>query len=465
MNLICVSGSSGVGKTTLTKLIESVIGSDNAVCLSGDDLHRWERNDPMWNTYTHLNPTANDLETGHTHIKALQDGEAIRRRHYNHDTGKFDPPTIIEPKSYIIYEGLHALYYDDTCAVRIFVDTDDALKTEWKVKRDTKKRGYTESQVMDTMRRRKQDEDLYITPQRNSADIVVKFTKDRSGSISLEYVNMTNKGWDLMSKVKDFYDSLNEFMGICKSLSLDPSLTQGRGGNVSVKSKSGLIVKASGAKMADINLYHGFCVCGTDGYMPMFSTEEEYNDYIGGSKKVGAGRPSMETGFHLTMKDRVIVHTHPIHLNALLCSKESRAILKGLFQDLSYEFVEYTVPGMGLVNRIRDSKGILFLENHGLIVGAETADEAMSLTEEINNKCKRWLGNHVESFVDFDENDRAANLPLFPDAAVLPEEMSSTNNYILRLMMGACLTPKFLDESQVKHLNDMTSEKYRKTIP
>ena len=465
MNLICVSGSSGVGKTTLTKLIESVIGSDNAVCLSGDDLHLWERNDPMWNTYTHLNPKANDLETGHAHIDALKSGEAITRRHYNHDTGKFDPPITIEPKPYVIYEGLHALYYADTSAICIFVDTDDALKTEWKVKRDTKKRGYTESQVMDTMRRRKQDEDLYITPQRNSADIVVKFTKDRVGSISLEYVNITNKGWDLMSKVKDFYDSLNEFMGICKSLSLDPSLTQGRGGNVSVKSKSGLIVKASGAKMADINLHHGFCVCRTDGYMPMFTTEEEYNDYIGGSKKVGVGRPSMETGFHVAMKDRVIVHTHPIHLNALLCSKEARAILKGLFQDLSYEFVEYTVPGMELVNRIRDSKGILFLENHGLIVGADTAEEAMSITEEINNKCKRWLGNHVESFVDFDENDTETNLPLFPDAAVLPEEMSPTNNYILRLMTGACLTPKFLDESQVKHLNDMTSEKYRKAIP
>lgn len=464
MNLICVSGSSGVGKTTFTKLIESVIGSENAVCLSGDDLHLWERNNPMWNKYTHLNPNANDIETGHAHIDALKNGETITRRLYNHDTGKFDPPITIEPKPYVIYEGLHALYYADTSAICIFVDTDDVLKTEWKVKRDTKKRGYTKSQVMDTMRSRKQDEDLYITPQRNSADIVVKFTKDRGGSVSLEYVSMTNKGWDLMSKVKDFYDSLNEFIGICKSLSLDPSLTQGRGGNVSVKSKSGLIVKASGAKMADINLHHGFCVCRADGYMPIFTAEEEYNDYIGGSKKVGVGRPSMETGFHVAMKDRVIIHTHPIHLNALLCCKESRAILKGLFQDLSYEFIEYTVPGMELANRIRESKSILFLENHGLIVGAETADEAMSLTEEINNKCKRWLGNHVESFVDFDKNDEATNLPLFPDAAVLPEEMSTTNNYILRLMMGACLTPKFLDESQVKHLNDMTSEKYRKTI-
>ena len=56
MTIISVSGSSGVGKTTLTKLIESVIGSNNTVCLSGDDLHRWERNDSIWDTHTHLDP-------------------------------------------------------------------------------------------------------------------------------------------------------------------------------------------------------------------------------------------------------------------------------------------------------------------------------------------------------------------------------------------------------------------------
>jgi len=468
MKLICVSGSSGVGKTTLAKLIESVIGANQVVCLSGDDLHKWERGDIVWNTKTHLDPQSNTLHLGHEHIKTLLQGDIIIRRFYNHDTGKFDDPVRIEPRQYILYEGLHALYHkptSDLADVKIFVDTDDALKTEWKIKRDTKKRGYTESQVLDTMRRRMCDEDLYITPQRNNADIIVKFTKGRAGDVSLEYVNITDRGWDLMVKVKDFYDSLNEFMGMCKSLSLDPSLTQGRGGNVSIKSKSGLIIKASGAMMADINLYHGFCVCHhTDGCAPVFETEESYDDYVAMSKKSGTGRPSMEMGFHASMPDRVVIHTHPIHLNAILCSRESKAIIKGLFQDLTYRFIEYKVPGRQLVNAFGGDSGIIFLENHGLIVGAETASEALSITEDINSKCKRWLGNHAESFVDIDEQETETNLPLFPDAAVFTGEMSSTNNYILRLMTSACLTPKFLDEQQIDHLNQMTSEKYRKTL-
>jgi uridine kinase/ribulose-5-phosphate 4-epimerase/fuculose-1-phosphate aldolase len=463
-----VSGSSGVGKTTLSKLIESVIGVDKVVCLSGDDLHKWERDNCAWNTKTHLNPESNVLHVGHEHIVSLMNGESVLRVQYNHDTGKFDPPVKIEPKQCVLYEGLHALYHkptSDLADVKIFVDTDTELKTEWKIKRDTKKRGYTEDQVIDTMKRRIHDEELYITPQRKNADIIVKFTKDRMGSVCLEYVNITDVGSELMSKVKDFYDSLNEFMGICKSLSLDPSLVQGRGGNVSIKSKSGLIIKASGSMMGDINLYHGFCVCHhSNGSVPSFDTDDEYNNYVTLSKKSGFGRPSMEMGFHDSIKERVIIHTHPIHLNVLLCSREGKPIINGLFKDLSYKFIEYQVPGRELMNRIGDSKGILFLENHGLIVSAVNAKEALSITNEINNRCKMWLGNHYESFVDVSEDDTKINLPLFPDAAVFPVEMSSTNNYILRLMTAACLTPKFLNRNQIRHLNNMTSEKHRKTL-
>lgn len=467
MKLICVSGSSGVGKTTLTRLIESVLSHEGVVCLSGDDLHLWERSDPIWNKLTHLDPQGNDLETGYQHIVNLKSGKSISRRFYNHDTGKFDPPKELYPKTYLVYEGLHALYHQptlDLADICIFVDTDEALKTEWKVKRDTKKRGYTESQVMDTMRRRKRDEDQYITPQRDRADIITKFTKGKDASISLEYVCVTGKGEWLMKRVKGFYDSLTDFLEITKALSLDPSLTQGRGGNVSVKSNSGLIIKASGANMADINLYHGFCVCRIDGNsLPYFNDEEEYNEFIRKSKTVGNQRPSMETGFHAAISDSVVVHTHPIHLNVILCSKEARAVVRGLFKDMSYEFVEYTTPGSELTNRLHNLSGVIFLENHGLIVSAKTADDAMRMTEDINNRCKRWLGNHVESFVDVDESGTNQS-PLFPDAAVLPQEMSETNNYIMRLMIGACLTPKFLDDKEVGHLNNMASEKYRKAL-
>jgi uridine kinase/ribulose-5-phosphate 4-epimerase/fuculose-1-phosphate aldolase len=467
MDLICISGSSGVGKTTITALIQTVLGSSKCVCLSGDDLHKWERTNPIWKIKTHLDPSQNDLEQGHQDIVALLAGNPIDRQHYNHDTGTWDSPVKVEPKEFLVYEGLHALYHAptrDLAILTVFVDTDESLKTEWKIRRDIRRRGYTESQVLETIKRRKKDEDLFIAPQRQRADVVVKFTKNRDATISFEYVSVNGKGIDLMDKVKNFYDSVSEFMRLCKWLSLDPSLVQGAGGNVSVKSDNGLIVKSSGVKMGDVNLHHGFAVCHFDGGFPSFTEENEYTEFIKASSKDN-NRPSMETGFHAILPKRVVVHTHPIHLNSILCSKEARATIKTIFHDLTYEFVEYNRPGMNLANRIADNRSndILFLENHGLIVCSDSAQEAFETTERINNRCKRWLANHVESFVDIEEQV-AANSPLFPDAAVFPDEMRSINNYILGLLTAACLTPNFLERSEIEGLNAMTSEKYRKAL-
>jgi uridine kinase/ribulose-5-phosphate 4-epimerase/fuculose-1-phosphate aldolase len=467
MAFICISGSSGVGKTTISTLMQSVLGAENCTTLSGDDLHRWERTSPVWKIKTHLDPEENDLERGYADIRALMDGKTIERRKYNHDTGIWDSPILVQPREHVLYEGLHALYHIPTYSLAdltIFVDTDDTLKTEWKVKRDTKKRGYTESQVLETMKRRKKDEELYITPQKERADVVVKFTKGRDGSISLEYISVNGKGIALMDRMKEFYDSLRDYMNLCKWISLDPSLVQGPGGNVSVKSKSGIIIKSSGARMSDVNLHHGFSLCDIDGDFPEFQSEEEYTEFVHRSRKMGS-RPSMETGFHVVLPERVVVHTHPIHLNAILCSKEARGTIRDIFHDLSYDFIEYTRPGMMLTNRLIEDMpaNIIFLENHGLIVCSESPQEALETTERINNRCKRWLANHVESFVDL-EDCKQESLPLFPDAAVLPDEMRSTNNYILGLLNAACLSPNYLSEEEATALNSMISEKYRKAI-
>lgn len=464
--LICVSGSSGVGKTTISRLISLVLGDEKCNLLSGDDLHRWERTDDMWKAKTHLDPSANDLQMGYSHVNALLTGQSVERRRYNHDSGRFDLPIRLTPSEHVIYEGLHALYDPAVVAlsdVCIFVDTDQDLKTEWKIRRDTKKRGYTQSQVVETMLRRKKDEELFISPQKDNADVVVKFTKNRDAGISLEYVSITSRGEKLMESIKEFYDSMMEFLSLCKWTSMDPSLVQGKGGNISVKSNAGLIIKSSGCRIVDVNMNHGFCLCGLQSPLPVFSTEEQYEDHMKKSIIGGFGRPSMEAGFHAIMTDRVVVHTHPIHLNAILCSEEAPSILSVLFSDMPYEFIPYHRPGMNLSNRISSENHIVFLENHGLIVSADNAQQAFETTEIINSRCKRWLSNHVESFIDMDD-DHAVSKPLFPDAAVLPVEMNGINNYILGPINSACLTPKFLSDDEIVGLNDMASEKHRKSI-
>ena len=70
--LINVGGSSGVGKTTLTTFLSFLF--DDVCHLSGDDLHKWERNDSNWKNITHLNPDANNLELGKQQIFNLLEG-------------------------------------------------------------------------------------------------------------------------------------------------------------------------------------------------------------------------------------------------------------------------------------------------------------------------------------------------------------------------------------------------------
>jgi uridine kinase/ribulose-5-phosphate 4-epimerase/fuculose-1-phosphate aldolase len=466
-SLICISGSSGVGKTTIATLIQSILGNNKSIYLSGDDLHKWERTNPIWKTKTHLDPTQNNLESGHEDIISLLSGKEIERKQYNHHTGTWDNPLKVKPKEFIIYEGLHALYHVPTlerASLTIFVDTDESLKTEWKIRRDVKIRGYTESQVLETINQRKKDEELFIAPQRQKADVIVKFTKNRDATVFFEYISVNGRGIDLMDKVKNFYDSVSEFMSLCKWLSLDPSLVQGAGGNVSIKSENGLIVKSSGVKMGDVNLHHGFALCGFEEGFPLFVDENEYAEFIKLSAK-NNNRPSMETGFHAILPKRVVVHTHPIHLNSILCSKEARTIVKTIFHDFTYDFIEYNRPGMNLANRLRVNpiNDIIFLENHGLIVCANNAQEAFETTERINNRCKRWLANHVESFVNIEEPN-TVNRPLFPDSAVFLDEMYYINDYIFSMLTTAGLTPNFLNKSEIDALNSMTTEKYRKSL-
>lgn len=148
--------------------------------MSGDDLHRWERGHDSWSFYTHYHPDANNLELGYRQICDLMSGRSVYRQEYNHHTGKFDEPRIVHPKPVIIYEGLHALYHEQTAnraRVKVFVRTDSDLLMEWKVSRDVRDRGYDPQKVRQSVWRRKLDESLFIGPQESRANVVINFRK------------------------------------------------------------------------------------------------------------------------------------------------------------------------------------------------------------------------------------------------------------------------------------------------
>ena len=461
--IIGITGPSGVGKTTLSKLITYLYNIKDTLILSGDDLHKWERNDPNWNVYTHLNPDANDLKKGYSDLLNLKNNKSISRQLYNHDTGKFDQPIFIDSKPVIIYEGLHSLYGQnvlDILDLKIFVDTDETLTKEWKLKRDTSIRGYSEQEVNQSINRRIDDNQKFIIPQKKQADVIFKFYKNQKGKVELSCLNLTKKSNYIVSKIKKKYNLINNFLDLNTQLSTDFNLTQGAGGNFSIKNDGKIIIKSSGKNSSEINFSDGFAICKNNKLIPFFNNEKEYDDFIESNNLTTDKKPSMETGFHMYLNKKIVIHTHPVYLNVILCSKQSKKIIKEIFSFLSYEYIEYITPGYKLCNLINGKNSeIFFLENHGLIVCGNNLKNTIKLTKKINKIAENWINKNIENYVNYKNNFK--NKILFPDSTVFNEELKLINNHILNLIVKCSLSPKFLEDTEISEILNLEYEKLR----
>ena len=177
-----IGGDSGVGKSTILQDLKMIF-KNNLLDLEGDGEHKWERGDENWDNYTHLNPKANYIHKQAKNILFLKEGKSIVRKDYNHDTGKFSNDYEVKSKPYIVLSGLHPFYLPKMrkiIDIKMYVDTDENLRRHWKVVRDIKKRGYTKENIIKQIEYRKDDAIKYIYPQKEYADLIIKyFTKEK----------------------------------------------------------------------------------------------------------------------------------------------------------------------------------------------------------------------------------------------------------------------------------------------
>ena len=176
--ILGIVGDSAAGKTTLTRGIAQVLGEDNVTIICTDDYHRYDRAQRAEKNISALHPDCNYLNIIEQHLALLRDGQPILKPIYNHNTGAFDPPEYIEPRKYVIVEGL--LGYStpkmlDSYDVRTYLAPPEPLRASWKIKRDTRKRGYTEEQVLEQLQKREPDSEAFIRPQRQWSDMIVSF--------------------------------------------------------------------------------------------------------------------------------------------------------------------------------------------------------------------------------------------------------------------------------------------------
>ena len=173
------------------------------------------------------------------------------------------------------------------------------------------------------------------------------------------------------------------------------------GGNTSYKNGEKLWVKASGFPLATIT-ESGFAVLDRNKLSVIAQKqysenpsvrEAEVKDDLAAACITKELRPSVETSLHNALSASYVVHLHPTGINGLLCSNNAESETIRMFgEDVLY--IPYIDPGYTLfkevltqVNRYREKNGaepkIIFLQNHGVFVGAETIDEIKEIYASI----------------------------------------------------------------------------------
>lgn len=183
--ILGIVGDSAAGKTTIATGIANILGPDRVVTICTDDYHSLDRQQRADTGVSALSPDANYLDIVEQHIHLLREGRPILKPVYSHDTGTFGPAEYVEPREYIIVEGL--LGYAtramrDAYDVKVYLEPDEDLRLKWKMQRDCGRRGYTPEEVMAVLERRKSDRINHIQPQRTFADMVVSFYPPESNA-------------------------------------------------------------------------------------------------------------------------------------------------------------------------------------------------------------------------------------------------------------------------------------------
>lgn len=176
--IIGIVGDSAAGKTTISRGLVQLLGPERVTHVCTDDYHKYDRRERAQLGITALHPDCNYLDVMELHLERLHYGQPILKPVYDHTTGTLVRPEYVQPKQFVIVEGLLGFYtsvmrqfYD----VKVYLDPPEELRTVWKIKRDTAKRGYQPEQVRAELVKREPDSRDFIRPQRKHADIVVQF--------------------------------------------------------------------------------------------------------------------------------------------------------------------------------------------------------------------------------------------------------------------------------------------------
>jgi phosphoribulokinase len=176
--LLGIGGDSGTGKSTLVGGIYKIFGPDKITNINLDDYHTFDRAQRKIYGLTALHPASNNMALMGKHAWQLKNGEKIVKPVYDHSTGTFAEPEAVEARPIVIIGGLFPFFTQelrDAFDLKVYLDPDEELKRAWKIQRDAGRRGYTVEQVIKEIEARQEDIRKHIEPQKEYADIIVRF--------------------------------------------------------------------------------------------------------------------------------------------------------------------------------------------------------------------------------------------------------------------------------------------------
>jgi len=279
---------------------------------------------------------------------------------------------------------------------------------------------------------------------------------------------------------------LQDFARLSQRVGARRDYVQGGGGNTSVKlDEKQMAVKASGYCLGDIAPQRAYAVMDYAALRAFYMNSDPASledAERSGSEQAKAStlaieglaqlRPSVEAGFH-SLLDRFVIHSHSVYANLACCAVEMEQILKQALEGATYAWgmVPYIDPGARLSFAIRDELArverkagqpptAIFMQNHGLIVHAETADACLNLHEDVNRRLCAFFDIAPNAFLQLDLGQYIANClresshtgSFFIDTPLYPDQMVF---FIGTLGFGAGEAP------EGKVLLDLTSGKIR----
>jgi uridine kinase len=175
-----VAGGTGSGKSTLVCRLQETFAPHEVITLCHDYYYRgftgltYDERSKL--NYDH--PDSFETELMVTHIRALRDGQTVRRPVYSFTDHNRLPETIeVVPARVLIVDGI--LIFEDEelrklMDVKVFVDTDADLRLARRLMRDVRERGRSVESVLDQyVNTVKPMHDEFVEPSKRHADVII----------------------------------------------------------------------------------------------------------------------------------------------------------------------------------------------------------------------------------------------------------------------------------------------------